>query len=140
MSREVAHCLWTFTVPKLLRPFFLPRRKLLGELCRAAWESVAELTAEAAGDDVRPGMVAAVHTAASDLRWHPHIHAIASRGGWDRAGAWRPVPWVDTHAAELVFRHKVRVVRKVLEHLERTGSAPARAPPRLAPAPEALVS
>ena len=42
-----------------------------------------------------------------DLRWHPHIHAIASRGGWDRAGAWRPVPWVDTHAAELVFRHKV---------------------------------
>jgi len=26
------------------------------------------------------------------------------------------------------------------EHLERTGSAPARAPPRLAPAPEALVS
>jgi hypothetical protein len=65
---EVGHCLWTFTVPKLLRPFFLHHRELLGELCRAAWESVCELLAEAVGEDIRPGMVAAVHTAASDLR------------------------------------------------------------------------
>lgn len=55
-------------MPKLLRPYFLHRRELLGELCRAAWHSVAELAAEAAGEDVLPGMVAAVHTAASDLR------------------------------------------------------------------------
>jgi len=31
------------------------------------------------------------------------------------------------------------VVRKILEHLKRTGSDPARAPPRLEAAPEALV-
>lgn len=29
--------MWTFTIPKLLRPFFLHRRALLGSLCRAAW-------------------------------------------------------------------------------------------------------
>ncbi len=107
VAEEVGHCLWTFTVPKLLRPFFLHRRELLGALCRAAWQTVHELIAEAAGDEVRPGMVAAVHTAASDLRWHPHIHAIASRGGWDREGRWHSVASVDTRAAELLFRHKV---------------------------------
>ena len=32
------------------------------------------------------------------------------------------------------------VVRKIIEHLQRTGSHPARAPPRLEDAPEALVS
>jgi len=32
------------------------------------------------------------------------------------------------------------VVRKILEHLKRTGSDPARAPPRLEDPPEALVS
>ncbi len=74
---------------------------------RAAWQTVHELIAEAAGDEVRPGMVAAVHTAASDLRWHPQIHAIASRGGWDREGRWHSVASVDTRAAELLFRHKV---------------------------------
>ena len=52
-------------------------------------------------------MVAALHTAASDLRWHPHVHALASRGGWDSEGLWHPVPYVDQKAAELLFRQKV---------------------------------
>ena len=103
----VGHCLWTFTVPKLLRPYFLHHRELLGGLCRSAWSTVCELVAQATTDGVRPGMVAAVHTAASDLRWHPHVHALASRGGWDREAAWHPAPYVDPHAAELVFRQKV---------------------------------
>jgi hypothetical protein len=34
---EVSHCLRTFTVPKLHRPYFLHHRPLLGKLCRAAW-------------------------------------------------------------------------------------------------------
>lgn len=104
---DVGHCMWTLTLPKLLRPFFLHRRQLLGPLCRAVWETVAELVVEAAGEGVRPGMVAAIHTAASDLRWHPHIHALASRGGWDRSGTWHPMGYVDEKAAELLFRHKV---------------------------------
>lgn len=76
--------MWTFAIPKLLRPFFLHHRELLGSLCRAAWETVAELIAEAAGEDVRPGIFAALHTARSDLAWSPHCHALSSRGGWDR--------------------------------------------------------
>ena len=103
----VGHCLWTFTVPKLLRPFFLHRRRLLGPLCRAAWETVADLVAEAAGRGVRPGMVAAMHTASSDLRWHPHVHTLASRGGWDRDRRWHPVPYIGEKAAEMLFRQKV---------------------------------
>jgi hypothetical protein len=117
VAEGVGHCLWTFTVPKLLRPYFLHRRELLGALCRAAWQTVHELIAEAAGDEVLPGMVAAIHTASSDLRWHPHVHAIASRGGWDRAGGWHPVASVDPRAAELLFRHKVLSVLAARELL-----------------------
>ena len=54
--QQVGHCLWTFTVPKLLRPYFLHRRQLLGKLCRAGWETVSELIAEVTAEDVRPGM------------------------------------------------------------------------------------
>ncbi|HVR44378.1 MAG TPA: transposase zinc-binding domain-containing protein [Thermoanaerobaculia bacterium] len=32
---EVGHCLWTFTIPKMLRPFLLHHRELLGRLCQA---------------------------------------------------------------------------------------------------------
>ena len=103
----VGHCMWTFTIPKLLRPFFLHRRELLGPLCGAAWETVAELVAVAAGEAVRPGMVAALHTATSDLAWSPHVHALASRGGWSREGTWHAVPYIDEKAAEMLFRQKV---------------------------------
>ncbi len=36
-----------------------------------------------------------------------HVHALVSRGGWTRDWQWVPVPYVDEHAAELLFRHKV---------------------------------
>ncbi|HSF19509.1 MAG TPA: hypothetical protein VLK65_28560, partial [Vicinamibacteria bacterium] len=35
------------------------------------------------------------------------IHAIASRGLWTPDGVWVPVPYVDEHRAELLFRHKM---------------------------------
>ncbi|HVT43212.1 MAG TPA: transposase [Thermoanaerobaculia bacterium] len=41
------------------------------------------------------------------MNFHPHVHAIVSRGGWTRSGTWVAVPWVDPHAAELLFRHEV---------------------------------
>ena len=39
----VCHRMWTFTVPKMLRPYFLHHRRLLGKLCRAAYETVAAI-------------------------------------------------------------------------------------------------
>ena len=44
--------------------------------------------------------------------WHPHVHCLASRGGWTRAGEWVPVAHVDEHAAELIFRHRVMSLLK----------------------------
>jgi hypothetical protein len=62
----------------------------------------------AAGDEeLQPGMVAVVQTAGDLGNWHPHVHALVSRGGWTRVGEWVGVPYVDEHAAELLFRHKV---------------------------------
>ena len=37
----------------------------------------------------------------------PYIHAIVTRGVFFDDGSWHPIPYVDTHRAELVFRHKV---------------------------------
>jgi hypothetical protein len=91
----------------MLRPYFLRHRELLGDLCRASWQTVREMMAAAAGEEIRPGMVAVVQTFGSTINFHPHIHAIVSRGGWTKGGDWFPVPWVDARAAEQLFRHKV---------------------------------
>jgi hypothetical protein len=105
----VGHAMWTLTVPKMIRPYFLHHRKLLGRLCHAAWETVSELMAAAAGevDGFRTGMVVVAQTAGDALGLHPHLHALVPRGGWVSDGGWVPVPFVDPGAAELLFRHKV---------------------------------
>ena len=105
---EVAHAQWVFVIPKMLRPYFLHHRELLGGLARAAWGTVCELMMAATGEEsLRPGMVAVVQTAGDLANWHPHVHALVSRGGWTRDWEWIPLAYVDEHAAELLYRHKV---------------------------------
>jgi hypothetical protein len=105
---DVGHCLWTFTIPKMLRVFFLHHCELLGGLCRAGWEVVRELMAVAVGEPpLRPEMVAVVQTHGDMLGWRPHVHAIATRGGWEAEGTFAPMPFVNTAAAERLYRHKV---------------------------------
>jgi hypothetical protein len=105
---EVGHAQWVFVIPKMLRRYFLHHRELLGGLSRAAWETVLELMRAAVDDETfRPGMVAVVQTAGDMANFHPHVHALIPRGGWSRDGVWIPVPFVDEHSAELLFRHRV---------------------------------
>jgi hypothetical protein len=105
---EVGHAQWVFVTPKMLRPYFLHHRELLGGLARAAWETVRELMCAATGEEgLRPGTVSVVQTAGDLANWHPHVHALVSRGMWTRDGEWVPVAFVDEHSAELLFRHKV---------------------------------
>ncbi len=105
---EVGHAQWVFVMPKMLRPYFLHHRELLGGLARAAWETARELMVAGTGEEgLRPGMVAVVQTAGDLANWHPHVHALVSRGGWTRDWEWVPLAYVDEHAAELLYRHKV---------------------------------
>jgi hypothetical protein len=108
LLQTVGHCLWTFTIPKMLRPYFMHRRELLGDLARLAYETIKELMIEAVGDDkARPGVVAVPQSFGSVLNVHPHCHCLASRGVWDAQGQWLPVPYIDPIAAERLFRHKI---------------------------------
>jgi hypothetical protein len=112
---EVGHAQWAFTIPKLLRPYFLHHRELLGKLSQAAWETVQELHAAANADHrgIRPGMVTVVQTATDLLEWSPHVHAVVTRGGWDRAGTWVPVPYTSGRCLGVLVL--MRICARVLE-------------------------
>ncbi len=69
---DVPHAQWVFSIPKMLRPYFLYHRELLGDLARLAYETVREMMAAAAEEpDARPGMVAVIQTFGSSLKWNP---------------------------------------------------------------------
>ncbi|MBI2215269.1 MAG: transposase [Acidobacteria bacterium] len=89
----VGHAQWVFTILKTLRGYFMRNRELLGDRTRAAWETVRAMMGEGAGEPgLRPGMVVVPQTFGSSVNAHPHVHAIASRGGWTREGTLVPVP------------------------------------------------
>ncbi len=105
---DVPHAQWVFSIPKMLRLYFLHHRELLGELAGLAYETIREMMAAVIEEPhARPGMVAVIQTFGSSLKWNPHIHAIVTRGVFLDDGSWQPIPYVDSHKAELVFRHKV---------------------------------
>ncbi len=68
---DVPHAQWVFSIPKMLRPYFLYHRELLGDLARLAYETVREMMAAASDEpDARPGMVAVIQTFGSSLKFN----------------------------------------------------------------------
>jgi hypothetical protein len=84
---DVPHRMWIFGIPKRIRPFFRYDASLLGQLSRIASKVLHDVLQEATGrDDMRPGIVSAVHTWNSDLTWAPHLHPLVTDGCLDEDG------------------------------------------------------
>ena len=105
---DVPHRQWVFTIPKRLRVYFRYDRKLLGKLCRAAYDTVCDVfRLEIEGDCGVPAMIGAVQTFGDLVHWHPHIHAIVPEGIFTDSGHFIAVPDVWKHRAEEFWRERV---------------------------------
>jgi hypothetical protein len=93
---DVPHRPWAFTIPKRLRILFRYDRRLLGTLCRLAYESICEEIQPASGeDDAVTCLVGATQTFGDLAHWHPHVHAIVSDGVFDKDGHFVNISKVD---------------------------------------------
>jgi len=107
---EVPYAGVVFTIPKMLRRFFLWDRSLYGELCRCAYAATRRFF-EAQFPSLEravPAMVAAPQSWGSLLNHHPHCHAVASLGVFTRDAVFHPAPDdVDFAPLEELFRDEV---------------------------------
>jgi len=124
----VPHRHFTFTIPKMLRPYFRFHRGLLKQLCRIAHQCVSDFLRDAFDDadgacnaehESVPAIVIAIHTFGEYLDFHPHLHALVADGLFDRQGRFHVMRTVEnggttdahlasTHAAlEQLFRARV---------------------------------
>lgn len=102
----VPHRQLVFTIPKRLRIYCRYDRGLLGELARAAWESVVEVYRQVLQrEDVLPGLIAGIQTFGELLHFHPHIHALATDGAFAPDGTFICLP--KTSCDEWHCRHVV---------------------------------
>jgi hypothetical protein len=105
---DVPHRQWVFTIPKRLRVYFRYDRKLLGKLCRAAYDTVCDVfKLEIDGDCGIPAMVGAIQTFGDLIHLHPHIHAVVAEGVFTESGHFVHIPDIWKHHAEKFWQERV---------------------------------
>ena len=100
---EVDHRQLVWTIPKALRSAFRRDRKLLGELCRCAWQTLREYVEAVLGPGYTVGAIFAIQTWGDQLNWHPHIHALVSDGAWTQDGVSFPFGGIDSAVLTRLF-------------------------------------
>ena len=97
-----------FTLPKIIRHYFKYDRKLLGKLCLCAWKTIKEFFGACLPEATVPGAVISIQTWGNmGANFHPHLHALVSKGTFNAHGVFYPLPWIDTQKMALLFREKV---------------------------------
>ncbi len=103
----VPHRQFVFSLPKRLRPYFLWRRKLLGDLARIAAATTTAFIRAATDEEVSVGIVLSILTHGSLLNWNPHIHALVTDGGFLSDGTFVPLSHHDTKVLDEALRRAV---------------------------------
>jgi len=106
--KAVPHRHFTFSIPKILRRYFLYDRKLLADLSRCGWETLKDFYKEIVPEqgDV-PGAAVAVHTFGDLLENNSHLHILGTDGCFCSDGKFIAAPSFETKQLEEIFRHKV---------------------------------
>ena len=84
--RPVPHRHLVFALPKVLRPAFRYRRRLLPKLALCAWKALSSFLREDTGGNALPAAIVSIQTAGEFLNWHPHLHVLAPAGAFRRPG------------------------------------------------------
>jgi len=106
--KAVPHRHVVFSIPKILRRYFLYDRKLLSELSRCGWEALKCFFKTITRDQKAvSGAVVAIQTFGDFFGYHPHLHILVSDGCFHENGMFTVSPTIDTKALEQLFRHKV---------------------------------
>ncbi|MCG6533849.1 MAG: transposase zinc-binding domain-containing protein [Syntrophales bacterium LBB04] len=106
--KAVPHRHFTFSIPKILRRYFLYDRTLLSELSRCGWESLKVFFQSIIPEEnAIPGAVIAIQTFRDFLDFDPHCHVLCTDGVFYESGTFRVAPAVDTKPLEKIFEHKV---------------------------------
>ena len=104
---RLPHRMLTFTVPKMLRPYFRYRPELFAEVSRLIYRLVGQFHAGAARRPIRSGGVIAYQSSGEFLRFHPHWHAIFLEGGFDLDARFLHIPFGNLEKMAQAFRQRV---------------------------------
>ena len=97
-----------FSIPKILRCYFLYDRKLLSDLSRCGWEALKlNLKKAVRQKQAVSEAVIAIQSFGDFLGFNPHLHILISDGCFHESGMFSVAHAIDTDTLEKIFRHIV---------------------------------
>ena len=92
------------TVPAMFRtPVYQNAEKLLGALMRCSVQCLDDFYSEVRGKVLKGGYITVVHTHGRNGHYHPHVHVLATSGGYDaQAESWEHLSFLPYD----LLRHK----------------------------------
>jgi hypothetical protein len=107
--KKIPHRYFVFSIPKILRRYFLYDRKLLADLSRCAWDALKVFLQEAVPEkEPVPGTIIAVQTFGDFLGFNPHCHILVTAGCfYGNKGMFRVAPPLELKKLEAIFQHKI---------------------------------
>ncbi|MBM3712591.1 MAG: transposase, partial [Actinobacteria bacterium] len=120
--KNVPHRHFVFSIPKIIRIYFLFDRALLKELARIAWEVLSCYYKNAVGKEgTFPAAICSIQTFGDMLGYNPHLHILCADGAFDDSGIfYAAAADLDAASLEPLFRHKI------LSMLKRKGLITSR--------------
>ena len=110
---DVPHRHVVFTIPDVLRHYFLEDRSLLNVLFDAAAQTYKIVVAQGFSGSLTPGIICVLHTFSRSSDWNPHVHCLATEGGLTKWGAWRKRPFISYSDLSLTYQD---ILLKKLRH------------------------
>ena len=106
--KAVPHRHFIFSIPKILRRYFLYDRRLLSGLSRCAWDSLNVFFKTIVPEEgAVPGTVIAIQSFGDFLGFNPHLHVLGTDGCFYGESMFRVAPRFQIKDLEKIFRHKV---------------------------------
>jgi len=107
--KNVPHRHFVFSIPKIIRIYFLFDRNLLKKLSKIAWEVLSLYYKNAVNkQDAAPAAVASIQTFGDLLGFNPHLHILCADGCFGKNGMFYAANIdLDAGCLEPLFRHKI---------------------------------
>jgi hypothetical protein len=83
---NVVHRHLVFTLPSQLWSFVKMNRILQKIVMDAVYQAIKELFVHISKKDITPGVISVLHPFGKDLVFKPHVHCIATEGGYTKEG------------------------------------------------------
>ena len=107
--KNVPHRHFVFSIPKIIRIYFLFDRKLLTKLSRIAWDVLKLYYKNSVNkENVIPAAAASIQTFGDFLGFNPHFHILTCDGCFGESGMFYASNTdINADKLEPLFRHKV---------------------------------